>query len=101
MRESDKKNRLAQVARLKTLLDDVFTHDPNTFISLTSHSGSIRSVLRAVGHRDFSLLTGAVIPVLVRAETRPGPAPPTVIDPPTTAPTCTVDPTPAASSGAV
>ncbi|KAB2577541.1 putative phosphoglycerate mutase protein [Lasiodiplodia theobromae] len=91
----------AQVARLKTLLDDVFTHDPNTFISLTSHSGSIRSVLRAVGHRDFSLLTGAVIPVLVRAETRPGPAPPTVIDPPTTAPTCTVDPTPAASSGAV
>ncbi|KKY20430.1 putative phosphoglycerate mutase family protein [Diplodia seriata] len=91
----------AQIARLKTLLDDIFAHDPNTFISLTSHSGSIRSVLAAVGHRDFSLLTGAVIPVLVRAETRPGPAPPTAVDPPTTAPTCAVDPTAAASSGVV
>ncbi|OJD30834.1 phosphoglycerate mutase [Diplodia corticola] len=92
----------AQIARLKTFLDDIFTHDPDsTFISLTSHSGSIRSLLKAVGHRDFSLLTGAVIPVLIRAETLLGPAPPTTIDPPTTAPTCTVDPTAAAGSGAV
>ncbi|GME21826.1 putative phosphoglycerate mutase protein [Neofusicoccum parvum] len=81
----------AQVARLKTLLDDVFTHDANTFISFTSHSGSIGSILKAVSHRTFSLVTGAVIPVLVKAETLPGPAPPTTIDPPTTAPTCTAD----------
>ncbi|KAH7055597.1 phosphoglycerate mutase [Macrophomina phaseolina] len=84
----------AQVARLKTLLDDVFTHDPNAFISFTSHSGSIGSILKALNHRTFSLVTGAVIPVLVRAETLNGPTPPTTIDPPTTAPTCTVDPNP-------
>lgn len=84
----------AQVARLKTFLDDVFTHDANEFISFTSHSGSIGSILKAVSHRTFSLVTGAVIPVLVKAETLPGPAPPTTIDPPTTAPTCTADPNP-------
>ncbi|MCJ1430630.1 hypothetical protein MMC29_008548 [Sticta canariensis] len=88
----------AQQARLKRLLDDLFTHDRSTFISLTSHSGSIAAILRAVGHRPFGLVTGAVIPVLVRAETIQGSAPSTSIAPSTSAPTCTVDPTP--SSGA-
>jgi hypothetical protein len=36
----------AQDARLKTVLDDVFSHDSNTFISITSHSGAISSILR-------------------------------------------------------
>lgn len=89
-RESDS----AQEARLTRLLDDLFTHDRGTYLSLTSHSGSIAAVLRAVGHRPFGLVTGAVIPVLVRAETIAGAAPSTSIAPSTPAPTCTVDPTP-------
>ncbi|MCJ1470962.1 hypothetical protein MMC07_009610 [Pseudocyphellaria aurata] len=89
-RESDS----AQEARLKGLLDDVFTHDRSTYISLTCHSGSIAAILRAVGHRDFDLATGAVIPVLLRAETIRGPAPSTSIAPWYPAPTCTVNPTP-------
>ncbi|KAL9004934.1 MAG: hypothetical protein Q9188_002253 [Gyalolechia gomerana] len=54
--------------RMKELLDDIFSSDRSTFVSFTSHSGAICSLLRALGHREFSLVTGGVIPVLVRAE---------------------------------
>jgi len=50
------------------VLDDLFAHDANTWLSITSHSGEIRSLLRVLGHREFSLGTGAVIPVLVEAK---------------------------------
>ncbi|KAI4276982.1 MAG: hypothetical protein L6R38_005535 [Xanthoria sp. 2 TBL-2021] len=53
--------------RIKLLLDDVFEHDDSTFVSLTSHSGAICSLLRVLGHREFRLVTGGVIPVLVKA----------------------------------
>ncbi|KAF2138576.1 uncharacterized protein K452DRAFT_233920 [Aplosporella prunicola CBS 121167] len=78
----------AQVLRLKTLLDDIFAHDPNDVVSLTSHSGSIRALLAAVGHREFSLATGGVIPVLVRAETVEGAPPNRTVEPGTGPPTC-------------
>lgn len=54
--------------RMKKLLDDIFTHDNSTYISFTTHSGSIASLLRITGHREFRLPTGAVIPVLIKAE---------------------------------
>ncbi|KAI9831693.1 MAG: hypothetical protein M1819_004759 [Sarea resinae] len=54
--------------RMKKLLDDVFTHDGSAFISFTSHSGAIASILRVLQHREFPLLTGAAIPVLVKAK---------------------------------
>lgn len=56
------------VARLKSLLNDVFANDGHTFISFTSHSGAIRAILAAIGHRPFRLETGTMIPVLVKAE---------------------------------
>ena len=65
IRESDP----ALDARLKTLLDDIFTHDDSTYISFSSHSGAISALLRDLGHRPFRLSTGGVIPVLVKAET--------------------------------
>jgi len=34
-------------ARSKVVLDDVFSHDSNTYISITSHSGTITSILRS------------------------------------------------------
>jgi broad specificity phosphatase PhoE len=58
----------AQDSRSKRVLDDLFAHDANTWLSITSHSGEIRSLLRVLGHREFSLGTGAVIPVLVEAK---------------------------------
>ena len=54
--------------RFKILLNDVFAHDDRQVISLTSHSGAIASILRVVEHQHFQLQTGAVIPVLVKAE---------------------------------
>jgi broad specificity phosphatase PhoE len=54
--------------RLSEFLDDVFERDGNVFVSVTSHSGAIASVLEVVGHRRFALETGGVIPVVVRAE---------------------------------
>ena len=63
-RESDS----ALDARVTRLLDDVFATDRNTWVSFTSHSGAIAGLLRVLGHRAFALRTGAVLPVLVRAE---------------------------------
>ena len=53
--------------RTRGLLNDIFAHDASTFISLTSHSGAIASLLRVTKHRDFRLPTGALIPLLVKA----------------------------------
>jgi broad specificity phosphatase PhoE len=58
--------------RLKGLLDDVFEHDDNTWISMTAHSGTIMAILSVVGHRKFPLQTGGVIPVLVKVEKKEG-----------------------------
>ncbi|GAB7355632.1 hypothetical protein MBLNU459_g6353t1 [Dothideomycetes sp. NU459] len=57
----------AHVLRSRDLLEDVFSRDDSAFISFTSHSGSIAALLDAVGHREFGLPTGGVIPVLVKA----------------------------------
>ncbi|KAF2260925.1 phosphoglycerate mutase-like protein [Lojkania enalia] len=58
----------ARKYRLEQLLDDIFESDGNVFLSLTSHSGAIGSILEAIGHRPFGLETGGVIPTVVRAE---------------------------------
>jgi len=79
-------------ARITKLLDDIFTHDANTHISLTSHSGAIGGILRAIGHISFGLQTGGIIPVLIKAEMIKGEAPTTSIASGMPAPTCTANP---------
>jgi broad specificity phosphatase PhoE len=104
-----------QDIRSKKVLDDVFEHDENTYISVTSHSGEIGSLLRGMfdfhlcpslhtreggdadfntvlGHRDFSLSTGAVLPVLVKATTLKGNGPATTTVPFTPQKTCAAPP---------
>ena len=71
----------AQTVRLRGLLDDVFESDGATWISMTSHSGTIQSILRAVGHREFNVKTGGVIPVLVKVERVAGKRPEEKVDP--------------------
>lgn len=63
----------AHTKRLRRLLDDVFTGDSNTYISMTSHSGTIGATLAAVGHRAVTIGTGGVIPVLVKVVKVDGP----------------------------
>lgn len=58
---------------MSQLLDDIFENDDGVFLSLTSHSGAIGSILEAIGHRQFALQTGGVIPVLMRAKRVDGP----------------------------
>ncbi|KAH8693902.1 phosphoglycerate mutase family protein [Talaromyces proteolyticus] len=94
LRESDS----AQDARLKKFLDDVFVHDDSQFVSFTAHSGAITSVLQVVGHRQFGLQTGGVIPVLVKAERVAGEEPERKIEPPTRKPECKGDPLKAGGS---
>lgn len=53
---------------MRKLLDDIFTNDDSTYMSFTTHSGSIASLLRVIGHREFRLPTGAVLPVLINTE---------------------------------
>ena len=56
-------------ARLKGLLDDIFENDAaSQCISITCHFGVIRAILRVIGHREFFLGPGDVIPVMVRAD---------------------------------
>ncbi|KAF7719410.1 Uncharacterized protein PECH_004906 [Penicillium ucsense] len=86
----------AQDARSVQALGEVFfssSSKKHSFVSVTSHSGEIGSILRVVGHRPFRLNTGAVIPVLVKAEKRKDHAPaPTTTVAWTTEPHCTVPP---------
>jgi hypothetical protein len=64
----------AEAVRSKKVLDEMFRElgsdsSQNLFVSVTSHSGQIGSMLSVLGHRAFSLNTGAVIPVIIKAET--------------------------------
>jgi hypothetical protein len=104
-----------QDIRSKKVLDNVFSTDRSTWISITSHSGEIGSILQGeccpcprpvyvadparpvLGHQPFGLNTGAVIPVLVRAKTVRGRPTTTALQPYTTISTCaTAPPTPTA-----
>lgn len=39
--------------RSKTALDEVFSSDDSTYISITSHSGEIASILQGIGHFSY------------------------------------------------
>ncbi|KAK9428559.1 histidine phosphatase superfamily [Lipomyces doorenjongii] len=82
----------AQNERSRSVLDDIFMNDPSTYISITTHSGEAASILSVLGHRPFSLSTGAVIPILVRAETVTGRPPFPTRQPWTVISTCATPP---------
>jgi len=83
----------ARDVRLKKIIDDMFTHNTDTFISITSHSGALSSALNVIGHRAFGLSTGAMIPAVVRAEFVKENAPTPSVAPGNPAPTCATTPT--------
>jgi len=91
----------SQDVRSKALLDDIFSSDDSTYISFTSHSGELGSILRVLGHQTFRLSTGAVIPVLVKAETLSAPSiATTTAQSWTVSPHCTKPPISSISGGA-
>ncbi|KAI9656548.1 MAG: hypothetical protein M1821_004755 [Bathelium mastoideum] len=56
------------VPRFTTLLKEIFIADASTWVSMTAHSGAIRALLRAVGHREWELGTGEMMVVFVKGE---------------------------------
>lgn len=55
-------------ARMQGLLEDLFEHDDETFISLTTHSYTISAILGVVGMGMFRVSEGSSIALLVRGE---------------------------------
>ncbi|KAG7195516.1 uncharacterized protein KQ657_003279 [Scheffersomyces spartinae] len=53
--------------RARLFLQNLFKNDKNTIVHVTSHSGFISSLLKVVGHRNWDLGTGQMIPVLIKA----------------------------------
>ena len=53
--------------RAQTFMDEVWDRkEGEQVVSVTSHSCWIRSALRVLGHREFKLRTGEVLPILVK-----------------------------------
>jgi len=59
-----------QVVRLKSVLDWIWGVGEegisSTYVSISAHSGTIAAILENIGHRQFNLQTGAMIPVVVK-----------------------------------
>ncbi|EPS38024.1 hypothetical protein H072_8261 [Dactylellina haptotyla CBS 200.50] len=89
----------AQAYRMKVVLSDIFDNDHSTIISITTHSGAARSLLSVLGHIPFSLVTGAIIPTLIKITTVREPPSPTTTQPWTTEAWCTNGPPVASVSG--
>jgi hypothetical protein len=98
-RNSTSETPTAENLRSKTLLDQLFQTDGNTFLSITTHSGEGASILAVLNHISFSLATGAVIPVLVKAETISGPGPTTTVLPYTSQLVCNGPPVTSQATG--
>lgn len=98
-RNSTSETPSAQQLRSKTLLDQLFRTDGNTWMSITTHSGEGGSLLAALNHIPFSLSTGAVVPILVKAETIPGPGPTSLVLPYTSQVVCNAPPITSQATG--
>ncbi|RDW77589.1 hypothetical protein BP6252_05642 [Coleophoma cylindrospora] len=55
-----------QETRTRRFMEELFDEDDQTSISITSHSGTIAALLKVIGHREFNLPPGHILPVLVR-----------------------------------
>ncbi|KAJ9110182.1 hypothetical protein QFC20_003034 [Naganishia adeliensis] len=53
--------------RLRKEMWKLFSENDDTYVSITSHSCALRSLLVVLHHRPFSLETGEMIPVIVKA----------------------------------
>ncbi|EWC44864.1 hypothetical protein DRE_00923 [Drechslerella stenobrocha 248] len=89
----------AQSYRMKLVLSDIFENDRSTIISITAHSGAARSMLGVLGHIPFSLVTGSIIPTLIKITTIREPPKPTTTLSWTAEAWCTNGPPVASASG--
>lgn len=55
-------------ARASSALHDIWTHDRNTYIAITAHSGFIRSLYAAIKHTDVWVAPGQIMPLFIKGE---------------------------------
>ncbi|KAI5298361.1 hypothetical protein KEM55_003480, partial [Ascosphaera atra] len=85
-KSNEQESPTARNARLLAFLDEIFdarlgkrvdyypllTPHAAEYVSLTAHSGAITSILAVTKHRDFTMETGSVIPILLKIERKDG-----------------------------
>ncbi|KAJ3045286.1 hypothetical protein HDV00_011158 [Rhizophlyctis rosea] len=54
--------------RMKKGLDWIFSTRKDTYIGLVGHGGVVEGLIAATGHRDFKLLPGGFLPMVIKAE---------------------------------
>lgn len=66
-----------QCFRVNSFLQQIFSADvteqdklDNSFVSTTSHAGTISCVVAVTGHRPFTISTGGMIPMVIRGRKR-------------------------------
>lgn len=83
-----------QTLRARKALDALFSTNSNTYISITSHSGTIFSLLAAIGHRPWWTKECDMVPLVIKA-VREGETTPL----PDAGPSATAPPCPSGTSG--
>ena len=58
------------MAPVRALVRRLHLLKPALDLSVSSHSGTMASIFRVVGHRDYAVNPGGVVPVLIRAKQR-------------------------------
>lgn len=80
--------------RIHKSLERLF-NDPidqqHIYVSITTHSGVINSLLRVIGHRPFPTQTGGMIPLVIKGSRNPTPTRPPSPGPSATKPDCPQD----------
>ncbi|KAI0885434.1 phosphoglycerate mutase-like protein [Annulohypoxylon maeteangense] len=67
--ESHRRETEEEVARrARSALDDIWKHDRNSHIAIAAHSGFIRALYAAIGHRAVWVAAGQMMPVFIKGE---------------------------------
>jgi len=81
-----------QTVRLRGVLDSIWENDAGTYISITAHGGTVAAILANIGHREWSLQTGGMVPVVVKGTYKGPTRTRTTSLTSATAPSCTANP---------
>ncbi|KAK4055276.1 putative phosphoglycerate mutase pmu1 [Microbotryomycetes sp. JL201] len=56
-----------QALRTQQVLNEIFATDSSTYVSITAHGGTIKSLLRVIGHGDVAVPPGGWLPLVIKA----------------------------------
>lgn len=56
------------IPRIRKLLKDIFEDDSENAVSLSAHSGAIRALYAATGHREVWVGAGVMVPMIIKVD---------------------------------